>query len=133
VAISFSTAARSARASAINTLVNAGSGAGKFRVYDGTRATNANTAVGAQTLLLEFTLQDPAFTESGGVLTLDVTPTITDDALATATATWGRFLDSDNNVICDVSEGSDFNLSDDTLESGQTVTIVSFTFTEAAS
>jgi hypothetical protein len=133
VAISFSTAARSARASAINTLINAGSGAGKFRVYDGTRATNANTAVGAQTLLLELVLQDPAFTESGGVLTLDVTPTITDDALATATATWGRFLDSDNNVIMDVSAGSDFTISDATLESGQTVTIVSFTVTEAAS
>lgn len=133
MAISFSTAARSARAAAINTLVNAGAGAGKFRVYGDTRATNANTAVGAQTLLLEFTLQDPAFTESGGVLTLDVTPAITDDALDTDVATWGRLLDSDNNVVADFSEGTDFTLSDDTLETGQTVTIVSFTITEAAS
>jgi hypothetical protein len=133
VAISFSTAARSARAAAINTLVNAGSGAGKFRVYGDTRATNANTATSGQTLLLEFALSDPAFTESGGVLTLDVTPVPTDDALDTDTATWGRFLDSDNNVICDVSVTSDFTLSDATLETGQTVTIVSFTFTEAAS
>lgn len=131
--ISFSTALRTARANAINTAINAGSGAGKFRVYGDTRPTNANTAVGAQTLLLELVLQDPAFTESGGVLTLDVTPTITDDALDTDTATWGRFLDSDDNVICDVSAGSDFTLSDTTLETGQTVTIVSFTFTEAAS
>lgn len=133
MAISFSTAARSARAAAINTLVNAGSGAGKFRVYGDTRATNANTAVGAQTLLLEFVLSDPAFTESGGVLTLDVTPVPTDDALDTDTATWGRFLDSDNNVILDVSAGTDFTLTDTTLETGQTVTVVSFTITEAAS
>jgi hypothetical protein len=132
--ISISNAVRSLRAQALGNAINAGSGAGRMELYGDTRPTNANTAVTTQTLLATLTFNDPAFTESGGVLTCDVTPAPAEDAaLATEQCTWARILDSDNNVICDLSEGTDFTLTDDTLETGQAVTIVSLTITEAAS
>lgn len=112
--------------------IDAGSGAGKLRIYDGSQPADANTAVSTQVLLLEFTLQDPCATVSGDTATFDVTPAITDDALATSTATWGRFLDSDNNAIMDVTVGTDITITDTTLETGQTVTVVSGTIQLAA-
>jgi putative cofactor-binding repeat protein len=63
------------------------------------------------------------------VLTLDVTPAITDDALADGTAGWGRFLDSDDEAVVDGAVGSEITLSDTSLETGQTVTVVSATLT----
>jgi hypothetical protein len=122
------TTRRSSMMAALGACFDEGSGAAKLRIYSGTQPANADTAASG-TLLLEFVLQDPAFTESGGVLTLDVTPAITDDALATATAGWGRCLDSDDEAVLDGAVGSEITLSDTTLETGQTVTIVSATLT----
>jgi hypothetical protein len=123
-------AVRTDRAQVILDAIDAGAGPGVMQVYGDTQATNADTAVGAQTLLLELTLQDPAGSVSGSVLTFDVTPTITDNALATDTATWIRILDSNNNVVLDGTVGTDVTISDATLDSGQTVTLVSATLTE---
>ncbi len=88
------TAARNAAASGICDQVDGGSGAGVLRVYTGTQpATPATSPTG--TLLAEFTLSDPAFgAPATGVKTLDVTPALTDIALATGTAGWCRFCDS---------------------------------------
>lgn len=122
------TTRRSAMMAALGAAVDEGSGPGKLRIYTGSQPANADTAVSG-TLLLEFVLQDPAFTESGGVLTLDVTPTITDDALADGTAGWGRFFDSDDEAVIDGAVGSEITLTDTSLETGQTVTVVSCTFT----
>ena len=133
--IHIAAAVRTDRAQAVLDAIDAGTGPGKLRIYGDTQATNADTAVGAQTLLLELTFNDPAGTVSGSVLTLDVDPAISDDSLDTDTATWGRILDSDNNVILDGSVtgtggGGDIIISDASLETGQTVTIVSGTLTE---
>lgn len=122
------TTRRSSMMAALGACFDEGAGAAKLRIYTGTQPANADTAASG-TLLLEFTLQDPAFTESGGVLTLDVTPAITDDALGDGTAGWGRFLDSDDEAVVDGAVGSEITLSDTTLETGQTVTIVSATLT----
>jgi hypothetical protein len=128
--IHIATATNTDRAQAIVDNIDAGSGPGKLRIYGDTQATNANTAVGAQTLLLELVLNDPCGTVSGSVLTFDVSPSITDDALDTDTATWGRFVDSDNNAVLDGTVGTDITISDATLETGQTVTVVTATLTE---
>ncbi len=128
--IHIATATNTARAQAVADKIDAGTGPGKLRIYGDTQATNANTAVGAQTLLLELVFNDPCATVSGSVLTFDVSPTITDDALDTDTATWGRFLDSDNNVVLDGTIGTDITISDATLETGQTVTVITATLTE---
>lgn len=122
------TTRRSAMMAALLAAFDEGSGAGLLRIYTGSQPADADTAASG-TLLLEFTLNDPAFTESGGVLTLDVAPTITDDALADGTAGWGRFLDSDAEAVIDGAVGSEITLSDTSLETGQAVSITSYTIT----
>ena len=123
-------AVRTSRVTDILDAIDAGSGAGKLEIYDGTQPANADTAVTTQTKLLSFVLNDPCGTVSGSVLTFDVDPAITDDALATSTATWGRFTDSDGNAVIDGTVGTEITLSDTSLEVGQTVTFTSGTLTE---
>jgi hypothetical protein len=128
--IHIATATNTDRAQAVVDNIDAGSGPGKLRIYGDSQPANANTAVTTQTLLLELVLNDPCGTVAGSVLTFDVSPSITDDALDTDTATWGRFVDSDNNAVLDGTVGTDITISDATLETGQTVTVVSATLTE---
>lgn len=126
------TAVRTSRSTAVLDAIDAGAGPGKLRIYSGTQPANANaTATG--TLLLEFTLDDPCGTVTSGVLTFAINPAIdiADDALATATAGWGRFLDSADNPVIDGAIGSEITLTDLTLDTGQTVTFAAATLTEA--
>lgn len=106
---------------------------GLLRIYDGSQPTDADTAVGAQTLLAELTMNAAAFPPaSGGVLTA---ATITDDssANATGTASWFRLLKSDGTtVLMDGTvgtSGGDLNLDDVSITSGATVSVTSFTIT----
>ncbi len=126
-------ATRNAILDAIAAKINAGAGAGVIKVYNGTIPTDANTAVGSQTLLAELTFSDPcASAAASGVLTFSA---ITSDssANATGTATWARILDSDSNVVMDVSVGSSgsvvltFNTT--SIVSGGPVAITAFTLT----
>lgn len=121
-------------------LIDAGSGAGKIRIYGGGSGQPANpdVAVSDQTLLAELTLSDPAFAGAtdgapGGVATAN---SITDDSSAdgTGTADWFRVLDSDNNAIIDGSAGEaadspDLTLDNKDINAGQTVSITSWTVT----
>lgn len=80
--------------------------AGKFRVYSGTRPTDANTALSGNTLLAELTL-NATFSPvaSGGQL---VANSITQDssADATGTASFVRVFEADGTTpICDLSVG----------------------------
>lgn len=119
----------------INTAVNAGGGAGKLRIYDigSGRPAGPGTAISDQTLLAELTLNDPAFTSSNGVLTLDVDPAVTDSsANATGTAAWGRIVDSDNNAVIDGNvdtSGASINLNTTSITISSPVTITSGTIT----
>ena len=136
--IRIATDTRNGMLDAMNTKLNAGSGAAKIRIYDGTQATNANTAIGAQVLLAELPCTDPAAPASAtGTLTFSA---ITNDssADATGTATWARVLDSDNNVIfdCDVTNtagSGTLKLNTTSIVSGGPVAITSFTVSIAAS
>lgn len=105
---------------------------GSLRIYSGTQATNADTAVGAQTLLAELPLGTPAFgAASAGVATANA---ITDDssANATGTASWFRVVTSGGAALWDGSVGTsnaDLVLDSVSIVSGGTVSVTSFTFT----
>jgi len=78
-------ALRNALADAVNTALNAGSGAATIEIYSGTIPTNADTAIGAQVLLAVLTCTDPAApSASASVLTFS---SITGDSSANATGT----------------------------------------------
>lgn len=124
-------AAANAAVDAMAALLNTG----YLRIYDGTQATDANTAVGAQTLLAELRFGATAFgAGSNGVATANA---ITDDssANATGTASWFRALKSDGtSVVCDGSvgtSGADLNLNTTSIVSGAAVSVTSFTLTES--
>jgi hypothetical protein len=128
-------AIRNARLDAIKTAIDAGAGAGTIKIYTGTQATNADTALGAQVLLGTLTFTDPsAAAASGGVLTFS---TITQDtsADATGTATWARIQDSNGNVVfdCDVgTSGATLNLNTTSIVAGGPIQVSSFTLTDPA-
>lgn len=92
-----SAARRNATAAGHTDALDSGTGAGKIRIYSGSQPAGPDTAIGAQVLLAEFTLNDPAFVAGAtGVRDLDVTPIPTAVGLAAGTATWYRALSSDN-------------------------------------
>jgi hypothetical protein len=127
-----------ATAAAANDAVKVLFNSGKLRVYEGTRPTDANTAVGAQLLLGEFTLAASAF---GASSASGVTPNRSSTATAAAisdvvagnngTASWFRAVKSDGTtVIMDGTvglSGCDLNLTDITITSGETMRVSSFT------
>jgi hypothetical protein len=96
----FSNACVNAEADALAALLNTG----YLRIYDGTQALTADTAVGAQVLLAELRFNATAFGAAvAGVITANA---ITADASAnaTGTATWFRALKSDGTTA--VYDGS---------------------------
>lgn len=133
MSLSYVTAVRNSRLQAVLDAIDAGSGAGKLRIYSGTRPATGGAET---TVLAELALADPAGTIAGGVLTIDADPDLEDtSADATGTATWARILDSDDNPVCDldVSEsggGGDVILDETAIVAGGTVTIATATITE---
>lgn len=83
---------------------------GYLRIYDGTQAATADTALGAQVLLAELRFSATAFGAStAGVATANAITSDT-DADATGTATWFRVLESDGTtVVWDGSVGTGTN------------------------
>ena len=88
---------------------------------------------GATGVLATLTLSDPSFTLSGGVITLDVTPSVSATASATGTAAKAELRSSGGTVIVSgltvATSGGDINLNSTSITSGQTVTITSGTLT----
>lgn len=111
---------------------------GKLRVYSGAQPTDSNTAIGAQTLLGEFTMGATAFAASvasgtaptrSAVATANAVANVT--ALATGTASFFRMLKSDGTTaLFDGTvglSGCDLNLTDITLTIGETMSVSSLT------
>jgi hypothetical protein len=136
LATRISNAAAIAACNAIVDLIDAGAGPGLLRIYDGTQATDPDTAIGAQVKLAELTLSDPAFGNAadaapGGRATASA---ITTDASAdnTGTASWFRVVDSNGVAIIDGSvgtSGADLNLNTVSIVSAASVAVTSWTFT----
>lgn len=134
----WSTDVKNAIVDAIAARVDAGSGAGKLRIYTGSRPAGPGTAASG-TLLAEFTLNDPAFgAGSSGVATLDITPAVEDTAADnTGTAGYARFVDSDNNGRIDATVtatggGGEVTLNTVSIVASAVVTVTGFTITAPA-
>lgn len=119
-----------------NNMVNAGvstpGNAGKIRVYTGTQPSTGGGSLSGNTLLVEFTLPNPAFgSASGGVITANTISAAV--ATNTGTATWFRMLQSDGTtVILDGTVGtsaSDLNLTSTSITTGDTIAVTSMTVT----
>jgi hypothetical protein len=125
-----SNAAVNAKADAISDLLDSG----YLRIYDGTQALTADTAIGAQVLLAELRFNATAAGAAvAGVLTFNA---LTADASAnnTGTASWFRALSSNgSSVVFDGTvgtSGSDLNLNTTSIVSGAEVSVSSFTYTQ---
>ena len=106
---------------------------GYLRIYDGTQAATADTALGAQVLLAELRFNATAApAASGGVLTFNA---ITQDSNAnnTGTASWFRALKSDGStVLFDGTvgtSGSDINIATTAIVAGAIVGVTSAVYT----
>lgn len=122
-------AVRSAMCDALVDSLDAGSGAGKVKIY--------TTAKG--TLLVTITLNDPAFgAASNGVATVDSDPTISGTAVAGGVAAVAEFTDSDDNIkfegtVTATGGGGALTLGSTTIANLGTVTITGGTITMPAS
>ena len=108
---------------------------GKLRIYDGAQPATADTAIGAQVLLAELTMNATAFGAAvAGVATANA---ITSDASAdaTGTAAWFRLVKSDGTTgLWDGSvgtSGADLNLTTVSIVAAAAVNITAFTVTES--
>ncbi len=104
---------------------------GYLRIYDGTQAATADTAVGAQVLLAELRFNATAApAASGGVLTFNAI-TADSSANASGTASWFRALKSDGTTaVMDGSVGTssaNMIIASTTITATQTVSCSSFT------
>lgn len=122
---------RNAMLNQIAAFADAGAGAAKLRIYDGSRPATGGAAT---TLLAELVMNDPAFITPpvAAVLTANA---INDDIAANAAGvgTWFRVVDSDNVVVYDGdvgTSGSDLNLNTTTFSIGLNVAVTSLTITE---
>lgn len=122
-------ATANAEVNALTALLNGGT----LKIYTGTQPTDADTALGAQTLLATLTFGSPAFgAGSNGVATANA---ITQDSTAdaTGTATWFRCLTSGAALVCDGSvgtSGADCNLNSVAISAGAAVSVTSMTITQ---
>jgi len=108
---------------------------GYLRIYDGTKATNADTAIGAQVLLAELRFNaTSAPAASNGVLTFNAF-TADSSANATGTATWFRALQSNGtSAVFDGTVGTGTNdlvVNSTAISSGAAVSVSSFTYTQS--
>ena len=111
--------------------IDAGTGAGLLRIYQGTRPASCGAATNKAA---ELTFSDPAATTvATGLLTMD---TISPDTSATGHASavsWFRAVDSAATCVIDGdvgTTGSDLNLNSLIISAGQEVSVSSFTITE---
>lgn len=112
--------------------MNAGSGPATCKIYTATQPANADTAIGAQTLLATLTFTDPAASSpSGDTITFSA---ITEDSTAdaTGTATWARIADSNGTTVFDCDAGTSSTtiiLNTASVVAGGVVRITSATLT----
>jgi len=117
--------------SAFDTVLNSGF----LRIYDSTQPTDADTALGAQVLLAELTLNATAFAAASAGSKAANAITADSSANATGTATWGSLVTSGSTRLHDFSvgtSGANLNLNTTSIVSGAQVSVSAFTITMAA-
>lgn len=130
--LKYSATLRNAQQDAITSTVG---GSALLRIYSGSQPATPETAIGAQVLLATLTCNATfAPGAAGGVLTLNsiTNGTGTAGAGGGTTATWFRLLTSGAVAHIDGTvgtSGSDLNLNNTSIATGQTVSVTSFTIT----
>lgn len=110
-------------------------GAGTLKIYTASQAANADTAIGAQTLLATLTFSATAFgAASNADPTVATASTITSDssADATGTAAWARLASGGGTTVMDCSVGTatvDITFNTASFVSGAVIAISSLTVT----
>lgn len=126
-AVTYSTATKTARMTAVRDAIDGGAGAGKLVI--GTSSLSGATGV-----LATITLNDPSGTVSGLVLTLSGFPK-TVAASATGTAALAALRTSaDTDIVTGLTvatSAADIIVDNTSINSGQNVTVNSFTITHA--
>lgn len=126
MAVTYSTAVKTARMSAVIAQIDAGAGPGTLEI--------GTTGFGS--VLAAITLADPSGTAAAGVLTFDFDPDISDtSANATGTAAEARIKDSNGTIVISGltvgTSGADINLDSASITTGQTVTLTTGAITHA--
>lgn len=130
----------SARRAAMLNSITAAASSGILRIYSGAQPTDADTAVGAQVVLAELTMNATAFGSATSVASTDSVLTansITPDssANATGTAAWFRLWDSAGTVpLIDGTVGTsaaDLIINSVSISAGAAVSASSLTLTLA--
>ena len=127
MALGMSTVLRNARLDAITTAIG---NAGKLKLYNGSQPTTGGAAT---TLLGTLVLgSPPAPTSVSGTLTFTAIADVT--AVASSTATWGRFTNAADTQVADCTvgtSGTDVIIAGtSTITSGQTISVTAATITE---
>lgn len=127
MAVTYSSAAKEARMTAVGNLIDGGAGAGKLKI--------GTTGMGS--VLATIPLADPSVTSvTSGVLTFDFTPAVSDTS-ADATGTAAAAIITDSNDVTIISgltvgtSGTDIILDSVSITAGQTVSLTSGTITHA--
>jgi|SRR6478609_3752000 len=110
---------------------------GKFRIYDSTQPTDADTALGAQVLLADLTLNATAFAAAASASKSANSITQDSSADASGTATWATLVASSRATTgtMDMSAGTatvNLVLNSAAISSGAAVSCSSLTITQAA-
>lgn len=125
MAVTYTTAVKTARMQAVADQIDAGASPGKLKIRD---ASNV--------VLATLILADPCGTAASGVLTIDFSPAISDTAAdATGTAANAIITDSaDTTVVSGLTvgtSGTDIVIDNTSINIGQTVTVTAGTITHA--
>lgn len=127
MALTHTSAVRTALADKIDDYVNTGAGTSKCQIATSSAFT---------TLLAEFDLSNPAFGAAvAGVITLASVPKTDSSANNTGTAANGRIIDRDGTEIVRGTvgtSGTDWIIDNVSIVSGQTVILNSLTWTAPA-
>lgn len=135
--ISLNSALQNRQADSMADSFDLGAGNAVLEVYDGAIPTDANTALGAQTLLASVSIASPAFGASTGG-TAPKNGTWEDlDVDASGTAAWFRIRDSDSTYVLQgdvtgTSGGGDIEVDDVSFVAGGTFTVTSFDIAQPA-
>src|SRR5688572_16244880 len=108
---------------------------GKFRVYDGSQPTDADTALGAQVLLADLTFGADSFAAASAGSKAANAITQDSSADASGTASWCSLLTSGSVRKMDMSagtSGANVNFNSVSISSGAAVSCTSLTITMAA-
>lgn len=124
-----------AAANAIAAQVDLGAAVSKLVIYGGAAPAEPGTAIGAQPVLVEFELPDPAFaaaTDTNPNAAATLNPVDPVQADATGTATFFRLINGNGLVVAqgtvtDTAGNGDLKISSTSVIAGIDVTVVSGT------